>query len=223
MKKGKIVKILMIITLLISIQMPSIAATTGVIKAETVRVREDATTKSNIVELVSVGDKITVIAKKSGKDGIWYKVELNGKVGYIRNDLITVKDDVPYEDEPNEEEPNENDDPIITENPDETEEPDNNGEDNGETPDEQIPPENNLAVIQRNDKTISVLKSAGGVVAEQSMQLAETIKIKLLPSANSANIAELNANTQVTILEVINSWCRVESSEGACGWVRIDQ
>lgn len=205
MKKNKIVKILIIIVLLLNVQLPSIAETTGVISADTVRVREDATTKSNIIGLVSVGDKIKVIAKKSGDGGIWYKVEVNNEVGYIRNDLITVKEDVPYEDE-------QNGDAVTTPDPNETEEPDNNGD----TTNEQTPP------IESNDKSISTLKSTQGVTVGQNVKLTETIKIKLLPSANSTNIAEINENTQVTVLEVINSWCRIET-EGACGWVRIGQ
>ena len=54
------------------------------------------------------------------------------------------------------------------------------------------------------------------------MQLTSATKIKILPSANSSNIAELQANTEVTIIEVINSWCRIEAGENT-GWVRIDQ
>ena len=56
----------------------------------------------------------------------------------------------------------------------------------------------------------------------QKMQLEAETKIKILPSANSSNIASLSANTEVTILEIINSWCRIEAGENV-GWVRIDQ
>ena len=53
---------------------------------ETVRVREKATTDSDIVELVSIGDKITI----TGEEGNWYKVKVGKVTGYIRKDLLTV-------------------------------------------------------------------------------------------------------------------------------------
>jgi len=258
MKKNKIVKIFIVILLLISMQIPSIAATTGVIKSDTVRIREDATTDSDIIGIISIGKKVTIIGEKNN----WYRVKAkddHGKSveGYIRNDLLTVEGDVTT-DVPNEETPDTPQTP--TENPIENntttpsevidgnqnpvdntsngEEPSENepgenvpgeevpGEDapsenNPETPTE-ITTNSNITNVKDNDKTISTLKLTSGVNVGKKVKLTEETKIKILPSVNSSNIAKLSANTEVTILEVINKWCRVET-EGACGWVRIDQ
>lgn len=111
--------------------------------------------------------------------------------------------------ENNEETPNEN--------------PNNNGETPNENPEDEPNEGAGSVKIEKDDRTISVMKAVEGVSAGQKLQLSEEIKIKILPSANSSNIAKLQANTEVTILEKINSWCRVETQEGACGWVRIDQ
>lgn len=215
MRKNKLLKTIIAIILLISIQTAVIAASSGVVNVDTVRVRKKATTDSAIVALVSIGDKITII----GEEDNWYKVkakdnEGNTVQGYIRKDLLTVEGEIttsaPVE-EP--EKPVENNDDNTDEKPIQTEEPNTNVE---------TPNENNDVTVERNDKTISVIKTTGNISVGQKVQLSEDLKIKILPLANSSNIAKVQANTEVTILEVINSWCRVETGEYV-GWVRIDQ
>lgn len=229
MKVNKILKIFLVAIIIVSIQGVTIAATTGTVNVDTVRVRKKPTTDSAIVELVSIGDKITII----GEEDNWYKVKVNGIEGYIRSDLLTVKGEVTTtekptdnndtsEETPNEvEKPNENNGEVSGEEIS-SEKDNNNGETSNENPTENLPTEGNKIQISKQDKTISVIKEASLSVG-QKLQLSEDVKIKILPLANSSNIAKLEANTEVTVLEVINSWCRVETLEGVCGWVRIDQ
>lgn len=56
------------------------------VQAETLRVREKASTDSKIVTLVSEGDKLKV--KKQTAD--WAKVKVKGKIGYISKDYAKV-------------------------------------------------------------------------------------------------------------------------------------
>lgn len=244
MKKNKILKILVAIVLLISIETSAIAATTGVVNTDTVRVRnKPSTSNSKIVTLVSIGDKITI----TGEDGDWYKVKVDGVVGYIRKDLLTVEgktteiEKEPENNDTTEQKPLDNQ--TTTENPDETEKPE---EVPGETAGQETPVDNDVpqdetpsngetanegttgetlsngVEVKYGDKTISTIKVAERVSAGRKVNLTTETKIKILPSANSSNIAELQPNTEVTILEVINSWCRIEAGENI-GWVRIDQ
>lgn len=218
MKTKKILKIFIAIMLLISIHSTVIAAT-GVVNADTVRIREKSTTNSKIVGLVSIGDKLTI----TGEENNWYKVKGkddhgNNVEGFIRKDLLKVEGELTFEEQPEKPDANNNN------NSDET--PNENPNNNEETPNEvpaDAPAEGTNIVAKKDDRTISVIKLAEGVSVGQKHQLSEETKIKILPSANSSNIANLQANTEVTILEKINSWCRVETQEGACGWVRIDQ
>lgn len=234
MKTNKIIKIFMAIVFLISFETSVIAVSTGVVNTDTVRVREKASTNSSIVALVSIGDKITI----TGEEGNWYKVKVDGEEGYIRKDLLTVDgkvtEEIPTENNNNNqvtsaENNNENSNGTTskvdetnatTENPTQAENTNNTNEDvtGGETG-----ATNASISIEKNDKTISTIKATGGLSVGKKVQLTEETKIKILPSANSSNIAKLKANTEVTVLEVINSWCRIETAEGACGWVRIDQ
>jgi len=224
MKKNKIIKIFVVIALLISIHVPIIAATTGVVNVDTARVRKRATTDSGIVVLVSIGDKVTIV----GEEGNWYKVKVDGEEGYIRKDLLTVDGknttitptEEPKEDNTQTEAPKENNTQVEEpkENDNQTGETNKNEEQQTQQPTNKNIPEE----IEKKDTAISTLKTVARVSAGQRVQLTEETKIKILPSVNSSNIAKLSANTEVTILEVINKWCRVET-EGACGWVRIDQ
>ena len=179
--KNKVVKILIVGILLVGIQLPIIAATTGIVNVDTVRVRKKATTDSSIVELVSIGDKITI----TGEEGNWYKVKVGTVTGYIRKDLLTVEGDVPTSTEPenNEEQPNK---------PDETpaEETTNEEDPSENTPAEEKPAQNDndISISEVKGKKISILKSAEGVSVGNTVQLAEELEIKILPSANSTNI-----------------------------------
>jgi uncharacterized protein YgiM (DUF1202 family) len=215
MRKNKLLKIFIAIILLISIQTAVIAASTGVVNVDTVRVRKKATTDSAIVALVSIGDKITII----GEEDNWYKVKAkddhgNTVQGYIRKDLLTVEGEIttsaPVE-EPKQPVENNNDNPDEKTN--QAEEPNTNVE---------MPSENNDVTVEKNDRTISIIKTTGNISVGQKINLSEEVKIKILPSANSSNIAKLESNTEVTVVEVINKWCRVETGEYV-GWVRIDQ
>ena len=227
MKKNIIVKTLLIIILIVSVQLPVIAATTGVVNVDTVRVREKATTDSDIVELVSIGDKINII----GEEGDWYKVKVGKVTGYIRKDLLTVKGDVPTSTEPtkptNKEEPETPVEETPTEKVPNEEKPDIPAQETpNEEPTETTPTEKPAETTDENvvkeNKKITTIKLAEGVSEGGKVTLDHEIEIKILPSANSSNIEKLQEGTEVTVLEIINKWCRVETAEGACGWVRID-
>lgn len=221
MKINKLLKIFITIALLVSIEVTAIAATTGVVNADTVRVREKPSTEadSDIIGLVSIGRKVTII----GEEGNWYKIkgtdDHGNKIeGYIRNDLLNVEGKATTQtptEEPEKSEEGNNNQPTQTDNPD------TNAGTTTETPAE-VQNEATDANISKNDITISTIKLTEGAFAGSKTQLTEKTKIKILPSANSSNIVELQANTEVTVLEIINRWCRVETGEYA-GWVRIDQ
>lgn len=247
MKKSKILKTFIAIILLIGIETSAIAVTTGVVNTDTVRVRAKATTDSGIVALVSIGDKITI----TGVEDNWYKVQVQdeeGKTvtGYIRNDLLTVKEPITsneISDQPTGNEGDGNSQVVENNGDNSSEVVDNDGENNSEEPnnngqvDENTTPGNEenpeegetietsrevVGSVKKDDREISTIKKSANLSEGQTIQLAENIKVKIIPSANSSNIAELQANTTVTVLQVINNWCRIET-EGACGWVRIDQ
>ena len=85
-------------------------------------------------------------------------------------------------------------------------------------------PSQNQGTPMGEDKTISTItlnEQEKEVGAKKN--LSSNVKLKILPLANSNNILSVTANTEVTIVEIINSWCKLETAEGESGWIRIDQ
>ncbi len=66
----------------------SFAANTGKITVETANLRETADEESKILEQLSMDKEVEIIEKV----GNWYKVKANGITGYIREDLLDVKE-----------------------------------------------------------------------------------------------------------------------------------
>ena len=245
MNKRKLFIIFIMIVFIVSVETASLAVIKGTVNTETVRVRKEATTDSSIVKLVSIGDKITV----TGESGDWYKVKVDDVTGYIRKDLLDLDEDYPSNNGIQNEEPENKDKPTENGNSNGSEvgssnensgenagqEQEGNGgsnnqggnsqENNSETGNENTENLNqNQETPMSEDKTISTItlnEQEKEVGAKKN--LSSNVKLKILPLANSNNILSVTANTEVTIVEIINSWCKLETAEGESGWIRIDQ
>lgn len=68
----------------------SFAANNAKINVETANLRETADAEGKILEQLSLNDEVELVEKS----GEWYKVKSNGITGYIRQDLLTVKEEV---------------------------------------------------------------------------------------------------------------------------------
>ena len=68
----------------------SFAANNAKINVETANLRETADAEGKILEQLSLNDEVELVEKA----GEWYKVKSNGITGYIRQDLLTVKEEV---------------------------------------------------------------------------------------------------------------------------------
>lgn len=221
MNKKKLFIIFIILVFILSIQTSSIAVIKGKVNTETVRVREEATTDSDIVKLVSIGEKITV----TGEEGNWYKVKVDETTGYIRKDLLDLDEEF-QSNTGNEEKPsnNNNDNANEVTNIDE-------GTTGNETTDANNNQDNipntsleNLNVIMGEDKSISKINlNQEELVVGAKKKLDKEVKLKILPLANSNNMLTVSADSEITIVEIMNSWCKVETAEGESGWIRIDQ
>lgn len=221
MNKKKLFIIFIILVFISSIQTASIAVIKGKVNTETVRVREEATTNSDIVKLVSIGEKITIIEES----GNWYKVKVEGTTGYIRKDLLDLDEEF-QSSTGNEEKPSNNNNDNVNEGTNidagttENKTTDaNNNQDN--IPNSSL---ENSNVIMGEDKSISIITlNQEELVVGAKKKLENEVKLKILPLANSNNILTVSADVEITITEIMNSWCKVETAEGESGWIRIDQ
>ena len=241
MNKRKLFIISIMIVFLVSVHTVSIAVIKGKVNTETVRIRKEATTESSIVKLVSIGEKVTV----TGESGDWYKVKIDDVTGYIRKDLLDLDGEYPSNNEnegqaeepeqsteevnSNESEP-ENENNGEGENPKEDTQVENSGDNNQDENNSSTENENTESSEQNQEIPMGESKTISTIMLNQQEKqigakknLQKDVSLKILPLANSNNIIEVKANTEVTIVEIINSWCKVETVEGESGWIRIDQ
>lgn len=68
----------------------SFATNTGKIKTETARLREQPQTDSKVLDLASIGDEVEILEEVED----WYKVKYKNITGYIRTDLVEVKNKI---------------------------------------------------------------------------------------------------------------------------------
>ena len=83
MRKEK--RIILLFLIILSITISSFAMTGEVIVSAT-RIREEASTSSEIVDTIYQEDKVEI----TGDNGDWYQVSFNGKEGFIKKDFLKV-------------------------------------------------------------------------------------------------------------------------------------
>ncbi len=64
------------------------AADTAKITADTVRIREKASTNSSILQLISINEEVEVLEKEED----WYKIKYKDTTGYVKADLVELNE-----------------------------------------------------------------------------------------------------------------------------------
>lgn len=67
----------------------SFAANTAKVNVETANLRETADSNSKIIKQISLNEEVEILEK----DGDWYKVKSENTIGYLRQDLVTIKEE----------------------------------------------------------------------------------------------------------------------------------
>ena len=153
------------------------AGNTGKITTETARLREQPQTDSKVLELASIGEEVEILEEVDE----WYKVKYKNITGYIRKDLIEVKN----KEEVNTTETSENTSIEATT----TSETENN-----------------------NTETENIAQN-------ENVKLLEDVKLKIIPLISSIELNEVKQNTEVEIVETLNDWIKVRTTDGKEGWM----
>lgn len=199
MKNLKSLTIIILMILTTMILCTKVEATTGKITGETVRVRSEANTKSNILAQLDKNEKVEILEQSEG----WYKVTFTKKgekiTGYISESLVDLEKDNPQ-----------NEDNQVKEEDNQNSQENDSESNKQEESKEEIP-------AQEEPRT-----DGSSITIEEGKEykINQTIKIKNLPSMSSAEKTELN-NTNIKAIEVINDWCKIEN-ETETGWLRIN-
>lgn len=165
-------------------------ATTAIVNTDTLKLRKEASTESDILGLLNLGEKLEFIEE----DGDWYKVKINSKTGYVHKDYVKIEGQ-----EIKNEENNEQVNPTIQENMDVNEVNEQENAINENT-------------IQENSKTIK-----SEYIPVQTKILKDT-KCYILPLLNSNILTNIKKDTNITIINEVNGWLYIETEE-LTGWI----
>ncbi len=172
-------------------------ATTGKAINDTTRIRKKASTNSEVVAVMTKGEKIEILSEENG----WYKVEYkegNSKTtGYVRNDLLDVEGKKKEESKKEEVKAEE-----TTTSAEKTEE-----KAQEEVKQDVVEEINQVAEVEQEE-----------IEENTELQLTTETDLQLLPVIFSCKTGRISANTKVSVTEVVGNWSHIEA-ENQEGWV----
>lgn len=154
----------------------SFAANTAKVTVDTANIRSTADVNSTILEQASKDQEVEILEKS----GDWYKIRYNGIEGYLRKDLLDVKEETATENTATEN--------VTTENA---------------TPTETV-----TKTEETKKEETTVTENAVGVTGVCTCK--ENLKLRILPLINGNELKQINQGSKVTVLEVNNKWALVE-------------
>ena len=178
----------------------SFAANTGKVMVETAKLREQANTDSKVLELASQGEEVEILKEEDE----WYKVKYKQVTGYIRKDLIQVN----------------NKDATNTNESTKENETQNTTENTVENTTENKQEENNKTIEKTDtNKTENVEE----ITKNQKYKITDDVKIKVIPLISSIELEEVKKDSEVEVVEILNDWVKVKTSNEKEGWVRKEK
>lgn len=207
----KIFYITIIVMLALIINISTVNAANVEITTETLNLRKEPSTDSDIVAQISIGEECELIED----DGEWYKVKYGEYTGYISKDYAKIVGDNSEENNADNEnegsnKKEENNNGQSTNTVGENNTSDNN--ENSTTNDLDDNEKNNTS----EENNVQQTSATNGIA-----KVNKNTSIKILPLINSSNLETLNNNTEVTIITELNGWSYVQTDE-ISGWVRTE-
>lgn len=191
-KKIVLVIAIIIITMLISINIAK--ATTVEITTETLNLREEASTDSDIVAQISQGEECEVISE----EGDWYQVRYGDYTGYVSKEYVEV---IGGESE------------NISEN--------NTAVNN--TSDGNTSSNNEATNTENNSNSEQSTTTSENTTTQTSQDITATTTaetdVRITPLIQGSIIETIKSNTEVTVISQINGWAYI-GTDTISGWVR---
>ncbi len=191
MKKSIVISLLTVMTLFCT-ALCSLAST-GMVTADTLKLREQASTDSSVIAYLSANDEVEILEETSG----WYKVKSGDNVGYVAMQYINVLTNTNTNTNTNLENTNVNEDSNSSSEENANENPENT----------QSEENNQNEEVKDETKTVTVL------AAEQ--------KLYITPLINSLAIDTLSEEKEVEVVSNTNGWSYVKIGTES-GWVRTE-
>lgn len=191
----------------------SFAANTAKITVETAKLREKPSLDSKVLELASEGEDVEVLEKT----GEWYKVKYKRITGYIRQDLLKVKEEVEANIVKNTTETSNTENKIEQEQtPNETQE---NNQSNSQENNQEESNNNENEPIQ---ETASNVETSEEIKKGEKYIIVNDSKLKIIPLITAIEMEEVKKDEEIEVKEIINKWAYVEKKDGKKGWVVLE-
>lgn len=181
-------------------------ATTATVNTDTLKLRKEASTESDILSLLNLGEKLEIIEKT----GDWYKVKVNNKTGYVHKDYIKLNEEVSTTnnveknnaEQSNTEQNNENQNSIEQRNIENT----------NQTTNTQVSTE--TTVKEQQEET----NNQNATYINKELKIIKDTNCYILPLINSNILTNLKKDSKVTIKDEVNGWVYIETEE-LTGWI----
>ena len=220
-KKTKVVTTIIALCLGLVLVGTKAYATTGKAINDTTRIRKKANTTSEVVAVMTKGEKIEILSEEDGWYKVKYKESDNTITGYVRNDLLNVEDEKKQEETKKDEKEETQTEEKEVQQEQEIEKKEEVDSNNDETKVEETTEQENTSTDEQTIEQESkqeVEKEEVVFEENERLQLKSETDVQLLPLIFSCKTGKISANTQVTVLEVVGNWARIESDDQE-GWI----
>ena len=220
-KKTKVVTTIIALCLGLVLVGTKAYATTGKAINDTTRIRKKANTTSEVVAVMTKGEKIEILSEEDGWYKVKYKESDNTITGYVRNDLLNVEDEKKQEETKKDEKEETQTEEKEVQQEQEIEKKEEVDSNNDETKVEETTEQENTSTDEQTIEQESkqeVEKEEVVFKENEKLQLKSETDVQLLPLIFSCKTGKISANTQVTVLEVVGNWARIESDDQE-GWI----
>lgn len=159
-----------------------VKADTVKVTTETLNLREEPSTDSDIVALISIGEECELISE----EGDWYEVKYGEYTGYISKEYAEKTG-------------------TTTENTPETNTTENNSDNNTN---ENTTTENNNSTDNENNQVTATSNSSTILKGK----VTEGTAIRIVPLISSSILENIKVGTEITVIEQINNWVYIQTS-----------
>lgn len=172
----------------------TVFATTGTVTTSDLRLRKENSTTSSIIALLDENDEVEIISE----DGDWYKVKVDGNVGYVNKQYIKVKENS-----------------VILNNTSEGEksEAESNTSEN-KLPNEESSSQENPSENQENNTQQTDKKQQGRIL--------EDSQIRIIPLINGDIINNAKSGQKYDIISNVGLWSYIQNDE-ISGWILTEK
>lgn len=173
------------------------------------RVRKEASTESSIVTVLYPGNDVEVLSK----DGEWSKIKRGEFTGYVKTEFLKELEDKDEEIETTNKVKNETKNEVKNEvkNTIKTENKVSNTVVNNTV--------TNNTVKNEVNSSDNIISDTLQTLPEGKIAILIKTDLNLLPNFFSNSIIELDAGTELDIVDEINNWYKVTTKDGNEGWI----